>query len=113
MARWAQRHPKALCYRRLSIPGSGGHADPKGALPTHLRMISDAAFKKEDESGHSMRGAMYMRCAGNALGDMTGSRSGHLIDYVSCQQRQVTRATFTSELRGGCDTVDKIKVCCC
>ena len=30
-----------------------------------------------------------------------------LLDYVSRQQRRVTRATFTSELQGGCDTVDK------
>ncbi len=70
-------------------------------------MISDAAFKKEEDSGHSMRGACYVRCLGNTTADMIKTVKGHLLDYVARQQRRVTRATFTSELQGGCDTVDK------
>ena len=48
-----------------------------------------------------------MRCLGITTGDMVCSKPGHLLDYVSRQQRRVTRATFTSELQGGCDTIDR------
>ena len=103
VVRWAQRNPKKLVFPRLA-----SDATPKGrATPTHLRLISDAAFKKEEDDGHSMRGAVYVRAAGNTQVDFTSSRKGHLLEYVSKQQRRVTRSTFTSELQGGCDTVDK------
>lgn len=98
VVRWTQRNPKALTYRKL--PG----ALEKG---THLRMYSDAAFKKEEEDGHSQRGAIYMRCVGNTQKDMICTSQGHLIEMASKQQRRVVRATFTAELQGGCDTVDK------
>ena len=38
---------------------------------------------------------------------MTATRPSHLLDFVARAQRRVTRATFTSELQAGCDTVDK------
>ena len=103
VVRWAQRNPKGIVFGPLD-----NTARPAGSIiPTHLRQISDAAFKKEEDSGHSMRGAAYMRCAGNQESDFTGTRRGHLLEWVARQQRRVTRATFTSELQGGCDTVDK------
>ena len=103
VVRWAQRNPKGMHYVQL-----GQSERPKGStVATHLRMISDAAFKKEEDSGHSMRGACYVRCLGNTTADMIKTVKGHLLDYVARQQRRVTRATFTSELQGGCDTVDK------
>jgi len=71
-------------------------------------MISDAAFKKEELDGHSMRGAAYVRCPGNAYEDFTNKDCvDHLLEWVARQQRRVTRSTFTSELLGGCDTLDK------
>ncbi len=104
VVRWAQRNPKSIIYRRLDAD----NRRPAGStVPTHLRMISDAAFKKEEESGHSMRGAAYVRCLGGTQSDMVKSVNGHLLDYVARSQRRVTRATFTAELQGGCDTVDK------
>jgi hypothetical protein len=96
VVRWAQRNPKSISYNQLG--------DSQGS---HLRMISDAAFKKEDDSGHSMRGACYMRCAGTTEESMSSTVCGHLLEWVARQQRRVTRATFTSELQGGCDTIDK------
>ena len=98
--RWAQRNAKKIIYSRF-----GG--DIQSVPSSHLRMISDAAFKKEEDDGHSMRGAIYMRCLGNTAADFVKTAPGHLIEFVSRQQRRVTRATFTSELQGGCDTVDK------
>jgi hypothetical protein len=103
VVRWAQRNPKSIAYRQLE--SSNRPAD--SIVATHLRQISDAAFKKEEDNGHSMRGACYVRCLGDSVQDMTGSRPGHLLDFVSRSQRRVTRATFTSELQGGCDTIDK------
>ena len=85
-----------------------GLTRPAGStVPTHLRLISDAAFKKEEESGHSMRGACFIRCLGNTQAAMSASAPGHLLEWVARQQRRVTRATFTSELQGACDTMDK------
>ena len=103
VVRWAQRNPKGITYKQLD----NNNRPPGSCVPTHLREVSDAAFKKEEDSGHSMRGACYIRCAGNRISDMTSSCSGHLLDHVSRAQRRVTRATFTSELQAGCDTVDK------
>jgi len=103
VVRWAQRNPKQLVYNNWAPDKR-----PVGSIvPTHLRLISDAAFKKEEDSGHSMRGAVYMRCAGNKPEDMIKTSPGHLLEHTSRQQRRVTRATFTSELQGGCDTMDK------
>ena len=103
VVRWTQRNPKSIMYVQLDKLNR-----PSGSVVgTHLRMISDAAFKKEEDSGHSMRGACYVRCLGSNTEDMVKTVTGHLLDYVSRQQRRVTRATFTSELQGGCDTVDK------
>ena len=48
-----------------------------------------------------------MRCKGIEEEDYKNQAEGHLIEFVARQQRRVTRATFTSELQGGCDTVDK------
>ena len=45
IVRWLQRNPKKLAYVRF---------EPKN---THLRIISDAAFKQEEEKGHALRGA--------------------------------------------------------
>ena len=103
VVRWAQRNPKSITYKQL-----GSSSLPSGAtIPTHLREISDAAFKKEETTGHSMRGSCYLRCAGTTEADFVGQRPCHFLEWVARQQRRVTRATFTSELQGGCDTVDK------
>ena len=103
VVRWAQRNPRGICYKPLD-----SSSRPTGStIATHLREISDAAFKKEDTSGHSMRGACWVRCVGNTLDDMQKSSPGHLLEFVARSQRRVTRSTFTSELQGGCDSVDK------
>ena len=103
VVRWTQRNPRGICYKPLD-----SSSRPTGStVSTHLREISDAAFKKEDTSGHSMRGACWVRCLGNTLDDMQKSSPGHLLEFVARSQRRVTRSTFTSELQGGCDSVDK------
>ena len=71
----------------------------------HLRIYSDAAFKKEEETGRSTRGAIYAPCP--SLDEFTSTTSMCLIDYVNKQQRRVTRSTFVAELLSGCDAVDR------
>ena len=94
VVRWAQRNPKRLLYRRFK------------SLVSHLRQYGDAAFKKEDDSGHSMRGALYIRCNGNQWSEFQVTTVGHLIHFSGNRQRRVVRATFSAELMNACDTQD-------
>ena len=122
VVRWAQRNPQKLHYKRLPMlsPGSSGQLKPgdkfmphrghqrarKNEVPSHLRQYGDAAFKKEELTGHSMRGSLYLRCPGHNNEDMVVTTKGHLLHFVNKQQRRVVRATFTAELLNGCDTQD-------
>ena len=74
---------------------------------SHLRTFSDSAFKKEEQTGHCMRGAAYLLCPGNTEGAFILTLPCHLLDFVSRQQRKVVRATFSAELIGACDSADK------
>ena len=51
--RWIQKNPKKL------------HYVPFQDSATHLRVVSDAAFKKETADGYSLRGALFLRCEGS------------------------------------------------
>ena len=100
--RWAQRNPAQLRYQRFKTQSN-----------QHLRVYSDAAFKKEEEDGHSMRGALYMRCCAetsskdNMFSTYTTTASGHLLDMKSGGQRRVVRSTFTAESLAACDALDQ------
>ena len=77
---------------------------------SHLRTFSDSAFKKEEQTGHCMRGAAgaaYLLCLGNIEAAFILSLPCHLLDFVSRQQRKVVRGTFSAELMGACDSADK------
>ena len=103
VVRWAQRNPKAIEFKPLD-----DLKRPAGTVvPSHLRMYGDAAFKKEEDDGHSMRGALFIRCPGNTQRDFTISKAGHLVDYEAGRQRRVVRATFSAELLNGCDVQDR------
>jgi len=112
-----QANPKRLTFR----PATG---------PSHLRCVGDAAFKKEEEAGHSLRGALFLRSfsdtnhgisslkTANYLTDkqaivnhsnpsiFTQSCVIHIVDAICKAQRHVTRSTFSSELLSASDTVD-------
>ena len=96
VVKWAKANPMAIQFKSF-----------ESQTYTHLRMYSDAAFKKEEETGHCMRGAVYLRCPGNSVADFTKSKPCHIIEFVARQQRRVVRSTFTAELLGACDTLDK------
>ena len=72
-------------------------------------MVSDAAFKKETEKGHCLRGALYLRAPGNKPEYFTATGKAtvvHVLDWVSKNQRHVTRSTFAAELLSAGDAVD-------
>ena len=96
--RWMQANPKRIWFRRMTGE-------------THLRCVGDAAFRKEETEGRSLRGALFLRavCVGTlpeATAAYTSSSPVHIIDAVCKSQRHVTRSTFSSELLSACDTVD-------
>ena len=88
---WIQRHPKKLAYKRMPMQD------------THIRIISDAAFKKEPEDGYSLRGALFLRCSGS----FTNPGPCHVLDWCCKSQRHVCRSTFASELLSACDALDQ------
>ena len=70
-----------------------------GSQPSHLRVVSDAAYKKEVEDGYSMRGALFCRGVGHNAEDFAGSKTAvHVLDWACKSQRHVTRSTFFAEL---------------
>ena len=75
---------------------------------THLRVVSDAAYKKETDDGYSLRGALYCRGTGTARESFVGQKTPvHIVDWVSTSQRHVTRSTFSAELLAAEDAVDQ------
>ncbi|MFM7983650.1 MAG: hypothetical protein ACKPKO_30435, partial [Candidatus Fonsibacter sp.] len=51
-------------------------------------VFSDSAFKKEEQTGHCMRGAAYLLCPGDHDDAFKGTASCHIIDFISRQQRK-------------------------
>ena len=102
LLRWVQRHPKRLSYKHLT---EGQKSEGK-VPPTHLRIISDAAFKKETEDGYSLRGVVYLRCPGENNFDARFINC-HILEWVCKAQRHVVRSTFAAELLGACDALDQ------
>jgi hypothetical protein len=90
---WIQRNPKKLAYKKLS----GGGLKAETTRITHLKQISDAAFKKETEDGYSLRGAVFVRGEG-LLAEASVCKAGnnHVVDWVCKTQRHVARSTFAA-----------------
>ena len=95
IVRWIQRNPKKLTYTKLGDDSCH-----------HFRLVSDAAFKKEETKGHALRGSLYLICPGSGSGSYHSDAPCHMIEYMSKALRHVTRSTFSSELLAACDTID-------
>ena len=99
---WIQRNPKKLVYKRFQ---TAGHTDSRQP-GTHLRILSDAAYKKETDDGYSLRGALYCRGFGNTTDKFAGQKTTvHIVDWACKSQRHVTRSTFSAELLAAGDAV--------
>ena len=91
LVKWMQANPRKLVYRRFKSGVS------------HLKIIADSSFKKEEEKGHSIRGVLHVRVDGT---DLMSGGIAHILDFASKALRFVTRSTFSAELMGGCDSFD-------
>ena len=75
---------------------------------THLRILSDAAYKEETNDGYSLRGAIYCRCSGTSRQSFADYSSPvHVVDWACKSQRHVTRSTFSAELLAAGDAFDQ------
>ena len=101
VVKWTQRNPKKLCYMRFART-----PESQGSTGTHLILYSNAAFRKEEDTGHSMRGALFLRTYGTSNDDMIATRPCHVLHVIGRSQRRVTRSTFTSKMLACCDTAD-------
>ena len=93
LLKWVQHHPNKLHFKRFS------------RAHTHLRVISDAAFKRENEEGYALRGALYVRIEGDDFG--VQNACAHILDWTCRAQRHVARSTFAAELLSAADAVDQ------
>jgi len=111
---WIQHHPKKILYKGGRKTGGCGIAEA-----SHLRIISDAAFKKETDDGYSLRGVVYVRAIGTD--PVSKNTICHILDWTCKSQRHVCRSTFAAELLGAGDAADQgllvsqmmFEVACC
>ena len=91
-------------------------SNPQKTVYSHLgdetcfAAFSDAAFKKEESTGHALKGTVMVRIAMSdgpqGLLPTQKKISCHVIDYVTKRVRNVTRSTFSAELFSLCDACD-------
>jgi hypothetical protein len=78
---------------------------------TCFLVFTDAAFKKEESTGHALKGTAVVRVkhpgslSGNVL-PIGRDHPCHLVDYLTKRVRNVTRSTFSAELFSLCDACD-------
>ena len=78
-----QRNPKAIHYN-----------DYEHHYDMHLRVISDAAFKKEADDGCSMSGAMLLVCGGHPEKGFSNAKAECRIPGWACNSQMcVDRST--------------------
>ena len=100
VTKWLQKTPKQLLYKRCSTGKQ------------HMLVISDAAFRKEGDEGHSLKGALFLRADASSEAwavsqpSLPQSVIVHVIDYYSKKVRHVNRSTFGAELHACCDAGD-------
>ena len=73
-----------------------------------LVIISDSAFKRQDDTGLACRGHFIVLCGDHAPEKLGGLC--HIIDFASKRQRRVTRSTYAAELNGLIDSLEIGKV---
>lgn len=97
-----QRYPKRLLY-----PCSTDEDRRTGDMVnTHLRPYSDAEFRREDDTGRSIREASSLRVRGGGAEQVTCAADGHMIMYVHRHQRRAVRSMLTTELLAAVDAYD-------
>ena len=97
IVRRMQSRPKSLTYRYL-----GPH--------TQFVVYTDAAFKKEETTGHALKGKAIVRIAYTTSTDklchLKVPVAAHLVEFLTKRVRNVTRSTYSAELFSLCDACD-------
>ena len=94
VVRWVRRKRVSIKYRRLR-------------WPLRVLVVTDSAFRKEDQSGLAMRGAMIGVAEKNQ--DTPGG-GFHLLEVFARKQRRVTRSTYGAELLALSDGIEFAKL---
>ena len=78
------------------------------AMKCNMQLVvhSDGSFKREEETGYGMRGAVYLRMG---TCRKTGKEVCHLLDAVSRSHKLVCRSSFGSELLAACGAADGLQ----
>ena len=99
VCRWARRVQSIIHYAPL-------------VGPMKILAIADSAFRKEDATGLSMKGAIIAICEHNDLNAEVPNPGGrlHQIEWYSRRQRRISRSTFAAELHSMCDSIEVAKV---
>ena len=90
VVKWCKRKSFCLVFHKLRSP-------------LRVVVISDAAFRKEDNKGLAMRGALI--CLGEIFEDHPGGLV-HLLEFYARKQRRVTRSTYSAELNAASDAFE-------
>jgi len=69
---------------------------------TCFLVLTDAAFKKEETTGHALKGTLILR---RSVGPLSTCKV-HLLDFLTKRVSNVTRSTFSAELFSLCDACD-------
>ena len=89
IVRRMQGKPLSLTYRFLG-------------LRTQFVVFTDAAFKKEETTGHALKGTAIVRIAyvnpTDPLRPLEAVVSAHLVGFLTKRLRNVTRSTYSAEL---------------
>jgi hypothetical protein len=85
-----QKSPQVLRYEYLGAN-------------TKFLVLTDSAFKKEEQTGHSLKGTLLLRIPDNRTDISKGRLLCHILDHNTKQIKNVTRSTCSAELFGLCD----------
>ena len=89
--RWCRRKAVHLAFVHL------------GTAELKVLVVSDAAFRREDNAGLAMRGALI--CLAEHHVDNPGGKA-NTVEFYSRRQRRVVRSTFGAETNGAADAVE-------
>ena len=98
VCRYIKRRPRGLRYRKF-----------RKGIPQAIICFSDAAFKAlvEESSGLALRGCCIL-LAETAEDELTvGEGLCHMIEFICGRQRRVVRSTYSAELNGLIDSIEK------
>ena len=98
VCRYIKRRPRGLRYRKF-----------RKGIPQAIICFSDAAFKAlvEESSGLALRGCCILLAETGEDELTVGEGLCHMIEFICGRQRRVVRSTYSAELNGLIDSIEK------